>query len=136
MLLREEGISLIELVVTIAFIGIIIIAFTVVFINSVQVEKMSERRNQALNLAAMVMEELQNYDYDLLVQGEHDYNLDKINDDFILYYQIKDPDPDEKDKWDKDNNPLLKEITVIVRWEEGGQIQKVQLTTYRAKTVF
>ncbi len=132
MLKDQKGVSLIELMVTIAFIGIVLVTSTLIFTSSVRVGKISERRNQALSLAVMAIEELQNYDYDStsLNQGEHSYNLNDPDSPYTMKYEVTE-DGEGEDK------SLLKEITVTVQWfEKGNQIKQVQMTTYRAKKIY
>ncbi|MCK4257347.1 MAG: prepilin-type N-terminal cleavage/methylation domain-containing protein [Halanaerobiales bacterium] len=131
MLKSQKGVSLIELMVTIAFIGIVIITSTMIFTHSVKVGKISERRNQALNLAVKVIEEIQNYHYgsSSLSQGEHSYNLTDPNSPFTLKYQVT-------EQGEGENQQLLKEIIVTAQWLESGNQKEVNLTTYRAKTLY
>ncbi len=137
MIRSEEGFTLIELLVTIAFIGIVIISFTLVFTNSIYLGKMSEKRNQAVNLAELVVENLQTYNFESadLTQGEHVYSLVGLTEGFTAKYQITDPRIDETGKWDDQGNPLLKTVTVTIEWTEGNHSRMIEVTTYRAKTV-
>lgn len=132
---NEEGITLIELLATIAFIGIILVTSTLIFTNSVQVGKITDRRNQALNLAEAALESLQNYNYtsNLLTAGDHPYNLTGVTPGYTIKYTVADPAPGDTAKWDKNGKPLLKTFTVTVNWTDGKKARQLQLTTYRAK---
>lgn len=137
MLKNNQGFTLVELMVTIAFIGIMVVASTAVFNSAVHVGKATEERNQALNLAVMVIEELQIYDYEnqLLDQGGHNYIVDDLGDNFVINYNVSYPDPGDTDKW-KNDKPLIKELEVIVKWQKNGNDKEVQLTTYRAMKIY
>ena len=130
----ETGITLIELLATIAFIGIIVISSTLVFTNSVQVGKMTDRRNQALNLAEAALENLQNYDYtsSLLTAGNHAFTAVGAN-GYTITYNVSDPAPTDAGKWDDSGKPLIKMLRVQVDWTDGIKPRQVVLTTYRAK---
>lgn len=132
---HEEGITLIELLLTIACIGVIVVTSTLIFTNSVHVGQITDRRNQALNLAEMVMEDLQTYDYSsgLLSPGTHSYSVGGFASTYTVTYTVLDPDPADSGKWDSNGHPLLKELTVDVQWNDGGRTRVVTLATYRAK---
>lgn len=133
----EDGITLIELLVTIAFIGMILISATLILTDALHVGRVSDRRNQALNLAGMVMEDLQNREYSSvqLQAGTYVYPVGDLHQGrFQANYRVIDPDPADPERW-ADGKPLLKTLQVTVRWLEGGKAREVQLTTYRARTV-
>lgn len=129
----EAGITLIELLMTIALIGMLLITSTLVFTNAVHVGKMSDRRNQALNLAELVLEDVQTRDYSSLGAGVYSYTGAEIPAQFAVSYRVSDPDAGESGKWDTSGTPLLKTLTVVVTWQEGNEQREVQLTTYRAR---
>lgn len=129
----EAGITLIELLMTIALIGMLLVTSTLVFTNAVHVGKMSDRRNQALNLAELVLEDVQTRDYSSLGAGVYSYTGAEVPTEFTVSYSVGDPDAGESSKWDANGTALLKTLTVTVTWQEGNELREVQLTTYRAK---
>lgn len=134
---NEDGVSLIELLAAIAFIGIILISSTLILTNALHVGRVSDRRNQALNLAEMVLEDLQNREYSSaqLQAGTYVYPIDNLGGGrFQASYQVIDPSPTDSEKWE-DGKPLIKTLRVTLQWLEGGKTRQVQLTTYRAKTI-
>lgn len=134
---NEEGITLIELLATIAFIGIILISSTLLLTDVLHVGRISDRRNQALNLAELVIEDLQNREYSStsLLAGTYVYPVDDLNGGrFQAKYHVVDPSPTDPEKW-ADGTPLLKTLRVTVQWLEKGKTRQVELTTYRARTV-
>lgn len=126
MLKHEDGFTLIELLVTITFLGIIMIVMTLTITDSVKVGKLADRRHQALNLASMILEDLQNDAFTSLT-GTFSYPL---SDGYSGQVQVS------EQQFDDSGQPLLKEIVVIVTWSESDQVKQVRLTTYRVKILF
>ena len=108
---NSKGISLIEVIVSIALIGIISISILPLFVFSNKTNKTNEIKMNALNLAYSQMEWIKGKKYEDIEIAENETEIEKIF----------------KDKYmNEDENPVINNIEYIVRtnvsWEKANSI--------------
>jgi prepilin-type N-terminal cleavage/methylation domain-containing protein len=116
---RQEGWTLIEILVAIVVLTVGLLAVGTMQISAIRGNFMGGNTSIALTLASQKMEDLFNRDYeaDDLVAGLHEENVSDsgVVDTGGFYrrtWDISDMAADMTDPW-----PIMKEITVVVTWE-------------------
>ena len=120
-LFNNKGFTLIEIVITIAVVGIVGVAFSGFFINSARIISAVDEREKAMMIAQQEMEKLKTIEFNNIEEYIDTYNS---SDDAVFEagrYSVKfDCDPFKKDD-------SLYKITLVNSWNDN---KSLKLVTY------
>ncbi|MCK8816851.1 prepilin-type N-terminal cleavage/methylation domain-containing protein [Natroniella sulfidigena] len=118
---KEEGFSLLEMVIGIAILSIVLIPTLSFFSSSLSFIGRTDQRTQALNVGQQMMEELKAQDFEGLEDKEKTKEVGNFS--FDLDIEVEE-EPDALED--------IKKVTVTVSWEDDDS-QKIELVTLITK---
>lgn len=116
LLKNQNGFTLLEIVVALAIAAIALPMLLRAFSDGTKRYSLIENRTTALYLLRLKMAEIEMNGYSALASEEGDFGTDSR---FKWASEVVDTETDG-----------LKEVTVIVTWQERGQEKSIQLSTY------
>lgn len=116
LLKNQNGFTLLEIVVALAIAAIALPMLLKAFSDGTKRYSLIENRTTALYLLRLKMAEIEMNGYSALASEEGDFGTDTR---FKWASEVTDTEIDG-----------LKEVTVIITWQERGQEKSIQLSTY------